>query len=574
MKKYIFMLLVGLMSVSCVDTVILPNDKTVEEDFWKSKEDVKLMVNGAYRSMLSSDVVARLIVWGGLRSDEFIPVASITGNIQEDLTEINLANTQPDNTFATWNSFYSVINNCNLVLDRAASVMGEDPSYTEGDYLSDCSQMLALRALCYFYLVRNFRDVPYSSEAFKNSSQERNIPQSAPDSVLAVCIKDLETAEKNAISASAYNNWKRVGYFTRDGIDALLADIYLWRGSVMHNPADYEQAIEYCDKVIASKKSMHVLGFGETEIPEYPLLDGRSVFNKIYVDGNAEESIFELQFDGTNNTNVAIAQYFNHYNGRDNTVPYLYASDIFQYGKDVYKTGNYTNDWRGLMNTYNSPVTVGDLTGLEIRKYVSSGSDYNPNSPSAAAEKKNTTYTSTLSRNYIIYRLTDIMLMKAEALMALASGDDDEAHLQAAFELVEKVNTRSRESDVEKIKWNTYNTVEKMEDLILAERLRELAFEGKRWYDLLRYHYRHAEGVNYSKTLAALNDEGSAFVTTYQPMLDLMKRKMASKGNAVAAKMNTEPKLYLPIPLSDMSICPVLRQNPAYSSAEDFNKNY
>ena len=31
MKKYIFMLLVGLMSVSCVDTVILPNDKTVEE---------------------------------------------------------------------------------------------------------------------------------------------------------------------------------------------------------------------------------------------------------------------------------------------------------------------------------------------------------------------------------------------------------------------------------------------------------------------------------------------------------------------------------------------------------------
>ena len=47
MKKYISIIVAGLMAVSCVDTVILPDDKTVDEDFWKSKSDVQLMVNGA-----------------------------------------------------------------------------------------------------------------------------------------------------------------------------------------------------------------------------------------------------------------------------------------------------------------------------------------------------------------------------------------------------------------------------------------------------------------------------------------------------------------------------------------------
>ena len=113
-----------------------------------------------------------------------------------------------------------------------------------------------------------------------------------------------------------------------------------------------------------------------------------------------------------------------------------------------------------------------------------------------------------------------------------------------------------------------------MEDLVLQERKRDLMFEGKRWYDLLRFSYRHMEGVDYTTTLADQNDRNVASVSTYTEMLDLMKRKLASKGNAVAAKMNTEATLYMPIPLSDLNICPVLRQTPGYSSNETINKNY
>ena len=468
--------------------------------------------------------------------------------------------------------------------------MSEDPSYTEGDYLADCSQMLALRSLCYFYLVRNFRDVPYVTEAFKNSSQSRDIPQMAPDSVLVNCLRDLETAEKNALLPTAYNDWRRVGYFTRDGIHALMADIYLWRASVNHSVADYEQAIAYCDKVIASKKAQHVMGFGETEAPEYPLEEGRYAFRSLYVLKNAEESIFELQFDGSSNLNAGLGHYLNHYNGRDNAAPYLYASDLFSFGGTVYKTGTYTSDWRALMNTYENgktALTVGELGGYMIRKYVTQNSNYTPNATSTTAESKGTQsdYASSARSNYIVYRLPDIMMMKAEALTAIvaqkqavegyedADGEDTKL-LQTAFELVEKVNTRSRESSIETIKWNTYNTAEKMEALILEERLRELAFEGKRWYDLMRYNYRHVDGVDYNTILAVQKDNGKALPATYQPMLDLMKRKLGAKGNAVAAKMSTEGRLYLPISLTELKVSPLLRQNPEYKSSDDYSKNY
>ena len=70
MKKYISIILASLAMVSCVDTVLLPDDKTVDEDFWKTKDEVAQMVNGAYHSMLSADVINRLIVWGDFRSDE------------------------------------------------------------------------------------------------------------------------------------------------------------------------------------------------------------------------------------------------------------------------------------------------------------------------------------------------------------------------------------------------------------------------------------------------------------------------------------------------------------------------
>ena len=51
-----------LTLTSCVDTIILPDDKTVEEDFWKTKTQVQSMVNGAYSSLASEEVKRKLVI--------------------------------------------------------------------------------------------------------------------------------------------------------------------------------------------------------------------------------------------------------------------------------------------------------------------------------------------------------------------------------------------------------------------------------------------------------------------------------------------------------------------------------
>ena len=52
-----------------------------------------------------------------------------------------------------------------------------------------------------------------------------------------------------------------------------------------------------------------------------------------------------------------------------------------------------------------------------------------------------------------------------------------------------------------------------------------------------------------------------------------MKRKLGGKGDAVASKMATEPRLYLPVPQADLKVSNTLKQMPTYSMDESMSKN-
>ena len=62
MKKIVSIIVAGLTMVSCVDTVLLPDNKTVEEDFWQTKEEVAMMVNGAYSALATADMQQLFII--------------------------------------------------------------------------------------------------------------------------------------------------------------------------------------------------------------------------------------------------------------------------------------------------------------------------------------------------------------------------------------------------------------------------------------------------------------------------------------------------------------------------------
>lgn len=590
MKKYILMIVSSMMLVSCVDTIILPDDKTVDEDFWKTKQQVASMVTAAYSSMASNDVMARLIVWGEFRTDEVLGPSQNVDNstTKTALEEISAVNMQTTNMFAQWASLYTVINRCNIVLEKAEAVMSADPNYTLGDYQVDRSQMLALRALCYFYLVRNFRDVPYIETAFMNSSQNMQIGQTAPAEVLQRCINDLEEASKTALDARGYSTseWQRVGWLTADGINTLLADIYLWRASVMHSQADYAKCIEICDKVIASKRNQHVKGYGETTEKAYPLADATSMYEELFVEQNAEESIFELQ----SKSNTGISQYYYKYksastNGGEG---WIRATNIFGNSSSTYNIttsmSSSTLYSAGDMRYYAAcyiPST--SEAAYSIRKIVTN----NVVSGKSTASNRDDLGNGGLDRNLNIYRLSDVMLMKAEALVQQVDTTSEkniqDSLLHNAFYLVQAVNNRALHPDNQgdSIRWSSatatsrFSTLSKdqFEELVLQERMREFCFEGRRWYDLMRYNYRHISGVDYTRTLASINDAGEALPANSKDMLTLMTRKR-DDASGVQAKMANEAYLYMPVPNSDIIVCPLLRQNPAYKDTKEFEKNY
>ena len=288
MKKYILFLLSGMLMTSCIDTEVLPNDVVIGEDFWKTKDDVTSMVAAAYKEMSQAGVIERCIVWGDFRSDE-LEVNEIVFNDSKrtDLEEIKVGTMDYENQFSDWASLYSVINKCNIVLEKAPQVVSIDPSYTEGTLRTDESQMLALRALCYFYLVRAFRDVPVTDGAYFNSSQNFEIPQQAPLTVLDKCIEDLQKALQTPLSPDGYTDWRSVGYINRDAINAILADVYLWRASMTGNLDDYDKCVDYCDAIIESKKARYLSDnqasgpsiIGNIDHDGYPLYPGEYAYH-------------------------------------------------------------------------------------------------------------------------------------------------------------------------------------------------------------------------------------------------------------------------------------------------------
>ncbi len=593
---------------SCLEHSILPNDKVVEENFWKTKEDVQSMVTSAYAAMSSESIITKLIIWGDFRSDELVGnTTNLSGAVPDALKEIEAVNIQTTNQYAAWSDFYDVINRCNIVLEKAEKVLNEDPNYTQSDYESHCCQMLALRSLCYFYLVRTFRDVPYYEYAYTTSSQEKNLTQMAPAALLEQLIQTLEkvAANSNCLRSNnfAVREWRRVGWFTLDGVKSLLADIYLWRASIMHSAADYQRCVELCDQVIESKRSQHVKGRNETEEKAFPLTDNDNFndsYSTLYVQQNAEESIFELQ----SKNNAALCKYYYKYGSNTSTEGYLKASIIFANSTDAdANLGNAKVNSNTVFSTsdlrfYSSHFTATDASSFDVRKMVSQQEIRRKTGEARTGGRNYDNF----DQNYIIYRLPDVMLMKAEALVQQmqdtipgSSTEMKDAVVEAnaelrkqAFDLVEAVNTRScytddRASfglDVAWEKGNRYKDFTKvqMETLVMEERLRELCFEGKRWYDLMRYNYRHTEGVRYDETygqmIAVAGSTELALPPLYKDMLELMTRALSDNRMAVQAKMRNESYLYMPIPEADINLCDRLVQNPAYKSINAYEKTY
>lgn len=559
--------LVGMMGLgfsSCSDFLTIePLNEIVQDKFWNSKSDVENIVMGCYSAMQSQTVIDRMIIWGEVRSDNMIGGTNIANN--EHLSNIFKENINAKNVYTTWGEFYDIINRCNLVLLYAPEVAAKDPNYSESELAATKAEVSAIRDLMYFYLIRAFRDVPYTTEAYVDDSQKMDLPATSFDVILDNLIADLESVRPYAVKT--YPETKPLyqrGRITRDCIDAMLCDMYLWK-------KDYAKAVEYADNVIESKTqefkssttestSGLIIGTIPNKLFEgYPLYCDKSLmsgsvygttYNMVFGTGASGESIFELIYsqDETMLSNASISSLYGNldtYPGFVKPADFI-AADVADQQFKVFKDKYDIRYYEGVDKVSTSNYGIGKYAYRNFYVMTSNAEITTSGNRFAATN---------CYAPWIIYRTADVMLMKAEALTQLVVDDPqtDEAKekndslLKAAYELVNVIEKRSSiAGSYEDIPYDSYSSKTQMEELVLQERQRELMFEGKRWFDLVR---------------KARRDGKTNFLVTK------VQQKGSDNAGVVQTKLAKMDGIFWPYNEDELKVNGNLVQNPAYGSS-------
>ena len=399
-----------------------PTDGLVLEEYWKNKEEVLSTLGGAYQLLSELDYL--LFIHGELRGDMLQPNGTVTGGSERAVMSANIETNQ---WFARWDNFYKAINICNHVIELAPGV--QDPTFTDYQKQQMVSEATFIRSLCYFYLVRVWQDVPYITKPTTTDEGDFFPAVTSGEEILKNIKADLIDIRNRMPDHPTIEESKSRA--TAGAVNALLADISLWN-------FEYDDCITYIDAVENSGL--------------YFLLPSTEWFQN-FNPGFSLESIFEIYFDQTmgQGNNFASRTYSSTSGGI-----YYFGSEYAQEILSVETTeaGELIRGNGSLSNNH------------QIWKYAGAIPDKTTLRPG----NLNT------SANFIVYRLADLYLMKAEAYSQKEAPD-----FGMALEYLNYVRFRSNMAP-----YAQFTSASAFEDAILLERAKELAFEGKRWFDLLR----------------------------------------------------------------------------------------
>lgn len=434
MKLYKYMVLVaGLGFTSCSKDFLdlKPISTATSDNFYRTADDFKNAINGAYGSLQAGGLTTNSYVFAEVASDNTVPVASGSVTDQDEFDRFYIKTTNPFIS-TRWNDGYAAIARFNTILDKIGAVTMDET--LKNRYTAEAK---FLRALVYFELVRTFGDVPLVLKTIENPDEGYTYGRNPKAEVYTQIEKDLTEAE--AVLPVSYAT-ADIGRATKGAAKALLGKVYLTQNKYPQTVSKLKEVIDLATYQI---------------LPNY--LDVFRVGNK-----NNKESVFDVQFKSggssegnpwpnafapQNSGNAVIA-----FGGDGNNQP---SADIIA----AYETGDLRKDI-SLATSYVNAAgqTIPDKF---IKKYY--------DVPVAKNDNGN---------NIPVIRYADVILMYAEAL--------NEVSYQAggaAFTYLNQIRTRAGLSS------KTAETTPTQAAFRLAveqERRVELAFEGHRWYDLVR----------------------------------------------------------------------------------------
>lgn len=351
-----------------------PLSALVGESFYRNSADAEAAITTAYNSVrnFNTDNYAK------------ITEATLKGIMIFNAQGLNFDSWSFDANDAiiddVWQGAYEGVFRTNLVLQNVPKISMDD---LEKQRI--IGEAYFLRALFYFQLTTVFGDVPLVLEADPTDASKSALPKTTKEKIYGQMIDDLKIASSLLPLKSKYNSGD-IGRATKGSAQALLGKVYLYE-------KDYTLSALYLDSVIMSS--------------EYSLL---SDFSELLVKDNNDESIFEIQY--ADQPGQGSARVENDYpqgqGGFSNLLP--------------------TQDLVNAFELYNGP---GSINGRDSRLFFSIFQDGDPYdnispvfkkewTPTGFARKKGSfpvvrTNNANLGRNFPIIRLSDVLLMFAEA---------------------------------------------------------------------------------------------------------------------------------------------------------------
>lgn len=499
---------------SCNDFIDVEPQGVISEDLAMSQPDE--MVTSAYAKLGDDWYTYPFNLWpyADVSSDDAMKGGSGTTDTNYHPVEVwsTLTASTPDHMDELWYHFYCSISRCNRALVSLAEY-GKDKLGEEKTKIRE-GEVRFLRAHFYFKLVQMWYQVPWvDEEVYKNHSEEQTpnnqfTHEELMDKIVAdfkfaydvLPVQQSEGGRANKIAAAAYLAKCYLTMAWGDGYEASTG--------VSHINSQYMQEVLKYTKEVESSQYGYLEDFGDIFLPEYK---------------NSKESIFAVQHSDyqDDNTLFGRANWSNMLNG---------CWGIWSCGWDFHKpTQNLVNafktrDGLPMFDDYNNqtayPVngvptaqkwdprlfhTVGMPTfpyKYEAAYTMTTDNSRTPNTYGYYASMKEVPQRSkgetfdnpwqAFAMNDYVLRYTDVMLMRAEALVE--TGD-----LEGARTIVNAVRQRAKNSVAKHIAYaadqcdialypsGNFASKEKARQCVQWERRLELAMESNRYFDLRRW---------------------------------------------------------------------------------------
>jgi starch-binding outer membrane protein, SusD/RagB family len=451
LKKYISMAMLAVMITACSEDFLnkAPQDTINTANFFQTEEDAVAAINGAYQPlqwpklynmrMWTTDIIA---------GNSIVGAGGGTDGIETQDQANFVTSTDNQGVLDLWRGPWPGILRSNIVIKNVPNM-----NINESVKSRVLGEAYFLRANYYFILVRFFGDVPLVTEPIDPAGDLRPTRTAKAD-VYAQIIADLTNAIELLPQREQYSG-NNVGRASKGAAVGMLAKVNLTLGN-------WQNAVDLCNQVKA-------LGY---------TLASNYADNFDPTKENGVESLFEIQY-------VSDAGY--SFWDNENQSSWL-STFTGPRGSNMVEGGwGWNQPTQEFVNAYESGDLRKDVTVLYEGCPKFDGADYKKSYSSTGYNLRKFLVNKSIANsydnsplNFPVLRYADVLLMKAEALNEL--GRTAEAQLLATDDdaTLNKVRSRAGLLNV------TGLSQDALREKIMHERRMELAFEGQRWFDLIR----------------------------------------------------------------------------------------